>query len=168
MALVGNMLDTAFAGNPSSVNYAMFVAAFSMLSLIYLVLVAFNESFMGHRIIPIVLDALNTIFFFCAAIALAAALGVHSCGNNVGISTDISEIYLLIYSKRYTLTNHVTNGSHNRAKRCHEAQAVDAFLWFGFACYCVSLVFSIFASRGSVNLSGIRKGGPAMSQVSRA
>ena len=77
------MIDTAFSGNPSSVNYCIFVAVFSMLSLIYLVLVAFNESFMGHSMIPVALDLLNTFFFFCGGVALAAELGVHSCSNNV-------------------------------------------------------------------------------------
>ena len=59
-------------------------------------------------------------------------------------------------------------------KRCREAQASTAFLWFLFACYVASLVFS-FLGRGSVGggfnmrvgTSGIRRG-PSMSQTSRA
>jgi Membrane-associating domain len=83
MALVGNIIATAFAGNPSLINYDMFVAVFSMLSLIYLIATAFNEGFAGHPIIPVVLDLLNTLFFFCAAVAMAAELGTHSCSNQV-------------------------------------------------------------------------------------
>ena len=83
MALVGNMIADAFNGNPAIVNYTMFVAVFGMLSLIYLSAVAFNDSFSGHPIIPIVLDVLNTLFFFCGAVALAAKLGAHSCSNHV-------------------------------------------------------------------------------------
>lgn len=67
----------------------------------------------------------------------------------------------------YIHSNGTVNGSNNPSKRCHEAQAVDAFLWFGFATFLVSLVFSAFAAKGSgaPSRGGIRRGGPAMSQV---
>jgi len=83
MALVGNIIASAFAGNPSLINYDMFVAVFGMLSLFYLIASAWNDSFTGHSIIPVALDTLNVIFFFCAAVAMAAELGVHSCSNSV-------------------------------------------------------------------------------------
>lgn len=83
MALVGNMIDDAFSGNPSSVNYVMFTAAFSMFTLIYLIAGTLNPDWAIHPIIMIAVDALNCIFFFCAAIALAARLGAHSCSNPV-------------------------------------------------------------------------------------
>ena len=83
MALTGNIIADAIAGNPSSINYTMFVAVFSMLSLFYLFLVAFKEDFAVHPLIPVILDALNTLFFFAAAVALAARLHVHSCSNQV-------------------------------------------------------------------------------------
>ena len=83
MALVGNMIALAFSGNPSIVNYDMFVAVFSMLSLFYLLLVAFNDGFTGHPALPLALDALNVLFFFCGAVAMAAILKCHSCSNNV-------------------------------------------------------------------------------------
>lgn len=85
MALVGSIIAGAFAGNPSLINYDMFVAVFSMLSLIVLIAGAWNESFIGHPIIPLALDALNTLFFFAAAVAMAARLGVHSCNNRVSL-----------------------------------------------------------------------------------
>ena len=83
MALTGNIIADAIAGNPSSINYTMFVAVFSMLCLFYLFLVAFKEDFAIHPSIPLALDALNTLFFFAAAVALAARLHVHSCSNQV-------------------------------------------------------------------------------------
>ncbi len=83
MALVGNMIATSFAGNPSLINYDMFVAVFSMLSLFYLIAIAFKEQFTFHKFIPAGLDLLNVLFFFCAAVAMAAELGVHSCSNGV-------------------------------------------------------------------------------------
>jgi len=151
MALVGNIIADATGGNPSIINYDMFVAVFAMLSLFYLIAVAFNDSFMGHGAIPLALDVLNTLFFFCGAVATAAKLGVHSCGN-----------------ESYVRTNSVTDGSNHPGKRCHEAQASTAFLFFGFACFAASAFFSALGARSSgVNLrsGGIRRGGPSMSQV---
>jgi hypothetical protein len=82
MALIGNMIATAFAGNPSIVNYDMFVSVFGMLSLFYLLPAAFSEG-LSIPIVAITLDVLNTIFFLCAAIATAAYLHIHSCSNRV-------------------------------------------------------------------------------------
>jgi hypothetical protein len=81
-ALVGNVIATAFAGNPSSINYAIFVAVFSWIVLLIGLAAAWMEL---SDIIPIVLDALATIFTFVAGVVLAAKLGVHSCGNRVSI-----------------------------------------------------------------------------------
>ena len=89
MALIGNMIAEAFAGNPSLINYDMFVAVFSMLSLFYLFAATWNESFSIHPILPVALDLLNTLFFFCAAVAMAAELGAHSCSNSVSISNSL-------------------------------------------------------------------------------
>lgn len=82
MALVGNMIATAFAGNSSMVNYVMFVSVFGMGSLLYLLPTAFLDSF-SIPMINIPLDVLNVLFWFCAAVALPAYLGVHSCSNSV-------------------------------------------------------------------------------------
>jgi len=149
IALVGNMIADAFAGNPSIINYIMFASVFAMLTLFYLIPATFNESFAFHPMLMVGLDVINTLLFFCGAVALAAYLGVHSCGN-----------------RSYTHNNFVTNGSHNESKRCHEAQASCAFLWFGFAAFAVSAVLSALQSRGgSVGGSSFRRGGPAMSHV---
>jgi len=77
------MIATSFSGDPSLVNYDMFVAVFSMLSLFYLIAIAFKEQFTFHKFVPAGLDLLNALFFFCAAVAMAAELGVHSCSNKV-------------------------------------------------------------------------------------
>ncbi|KAJ5989038.1 hypothetical protein N7481_004248 [Penicillium waksmanii] len=151
MALIGNMISEAFSGNPSSINYTMFLSAFSMLSLFYLIPATYNPDWAIHPIIVIVVDALNCIFFFCAAIALAAKLESHSCSN-----------------KSYVLNNEITNGSSNPTKRCREAQASTAFLWFGWAGYMASVIISVFLARSAtVNLRG-RSGSrrrPNMAQV---
>jgi len=147
MALVGNMIATSYAGNSAMVNYDMFVSVFGMLSLLYLLPSAIM-GFMDIPMVKIALDALNVLFWFCAAVATAAYLGVHSCSNS-----------------RYTHANHITNGSPNTGKRCGEAQASTAFLWFGWAAFAASLAFSIMGGSGGVNLRGGMRRGPAMSQV---
>ncbi|KAF2642795.1 hypothetical protein P280DRAFT_468107 [Massarina eburnea CBS 473.64] len=148
MALVGNMIATSFAGNSSMVNYDMFVAVFGMLSLLYLLPTSILDNF-NVPIVNIALDVLNAIFWFCAAVATAAYLGVHSCSN-----------------RAYTTTNHITNGSLDSSKRCREAQASTAFFWFGWAAWVASTAFSVMSGRGTANLrGGVRRGGPSMSQV---
>lgn len=86
LALIGNMIADAFAGNPATVNYSMYTAAFSMFTLFYLVPASFNTDWAIHPIIMVVVDLLNAIFFVCAAIALAARLECHSCSNQVRYS----------------------------------------------------------------------------------
>ncbi|KAF7712163.1 Uncharacterized protein PECH_001006 [Penicillium ucsense] len=151
MALVGNMIDTAIAGNPSVVNYTMFVAAFSMLSLFYLFPASFNPDWAISPIIMIVVDALNMIFFFCAAVALPSYLHVHSCTNS-----------------GYLASNSITNGSFDMQKRCREAQASTAFLWFAWVGYLASLIISILMSRSAGSKLGSGGGSrrrPNMAQV---
>ncbi|KAK3686267.1 hypothetical protein LTR37_019990 [Vermiconidia calcicola] len=151
IALIGDMISDATSGNPSIVNYAMFCAIFAMLSLLYLIPATIKESLTIHPFLPLALDILNTLFWFCGAVAMAAKLGVHSCSNN-----------------DYLRRNGITNGADNRSQRCHEAQATCAFLWFGFATFAASTVLSGLGSGGGANLgsSGIRRGpAPSMSHV---
>jgi len=147
MALVGNMIATAYAGNSAMVNFDIFVSIFGMLSLLYLLPTAIMGSF-NIPMVNIGLDALNVLFWFCGAVATAAYLGVHSCSNSA-----------------YTTTNHITNGSHDTHKRCREAQASTAFMWFGWAAFVASLAFSVMNGRGNVNMRGGIRGAPSMSQV---
>ncbi|KAI9755217.1 MAG: hypothetical protein M1815_005155 [Lichina confinis] len=150
LALTGNMIAEAFAGNPSAVNFTIFVAVFAMLSLLYLIPASVKESLTIHPIIMLALDVINTLLFLIAGIVMAAKLGVHSCGN-----------------EDYLKSNSITNGSGNMGKRCHQAQAVTAFLWFGFAAFLASTVLSALGSRGGSSTRGspLRRGGPAMSTV---
>lgn len=83
LALIGNMIDASFSGNPATVNYSMYTSVFSMVTLIYLVPASVNIDWSGHPIIMIVLDILNAIFFLSCGIALAARLGCKSCTNEV-------------------------------------------------------------------------------------
>lgn len=83
MALVGNMIAEAIAGNHSAINFTMFVAVFAMLSLLYLIPASIVES-IAQPLVMVVLDAINTVLFLIAGIVMAARLGVHSCDNEVG------------------------------------------------------------------------------------
>ncbi|GFF32651.1 non-classical export protein 2 [Aspergillus udagawae] len=153
MALIGNIIAMAFAGNPATINYSMFVATFSMVSLFYLVPASINLNWAIHPIIMITVDVLNTIFFLTSAIALSARLEAHSCSNN-----------------NYTLHNEITNGAHNRQKRCREAQASAAFLWFAWAGYMASTIISIISARSSTvdmrsRTGRAPRGRPSMAQV---
>lgn len=91
MALTGNIIAGAFSGNPALINYDMVVAVVGMLSLFYLIAADWSDG-LGSPIISIALDGLNTLLFFCAAVAMAAELGAHSCSNKVCISPFIIEI----------------------------------------------------------------------------
>jgi hypothetical protein len=81
-ALIGNVIAEAFSGNPSSVNYAIFVAVFSWIVLLIGIVAAVMDS---ENIILIALDTLAVIFTFVAGVVLAAKLHVHSCGNTVSV-----------------------------------------------------------------------------------
>lgn len=145
-ALISDVISDAFSGNPSSINYAIFVAVLSWLVLLYGIAASIVESLN----IPIVLmigDALLALFTLIAGIVLAAKLHVHSCGNYA-----------------YTTTNSLTNGSNNPKKRCHELQASTAFFWFLWVTYMATLAFSIMNRNGGATRGGVRKG-PVMTQV---
>lgn len=84
LALVGNAIADAFSGNPSSVNFAIFVSTWSMLVLLYGVGAAFVDS-LAIPVALMALDAISTLLTFIAGVVLAAKLGVHSCGHQVHI-----------------------------------------------------------------------------------
>jgi len=164
MAIIGNMIASAFGGNPSVINYDMFTVVFGMLTLFYLIAIAFAEQFTFHKFVPAGLDLLNCFFYFCAAVATAAELGTHSCNNTVSyIKYDRNTCVALMIIQDYVTHNRVTNGSHNPSGRCREAQAATAFLWFTFALFVASLFFSLTSS-GGVNMRS-KRGNPMMSQV---
>ena len=82
MGLIGNMIATAYSGNSAMVNYDMFVSVFGLLSLLYFLPTSFLDGY-SMPMVDMALDALNVLFWFCAAVATAAYLGVHSCSNSV-------------------------------------------------------------------------------------
>ncbi len=78
------MIAEAINGNPSPINFTMFVAVFALLSLLYLIPASIVES-LAFPLVMIILDVINTLLFLIAGIVMAARLGVHSCGNDVSL-----------------------------------------------------------------------------------
>ena len=148
-AFMANNIDRATNGTHSIVNYSLFVGVWWLLTLLYFLPTSFLDKF-SIPVVDIAMDALSVLFGFCAAVALAAYLGAHSCSNAA-----------------YTLTNGVCNSSPNTQQNCRQAQATCAFLWFGWAAFVATLAINVMNGRGSgANLrGGIRRGGPSMSQV---
>lgn len=87
MALTDNMIDQWHYG-PAVINYALFVSLFGIFTLFYLLPAIFVQKLVIHPAIPLALDVLNLIFWFCGAVALAAELHVHSCSNQVRLQPD--------------------------------------------------------------------------------
>merc|ERR1739845_105836 len=84
-----------------------------------------THSFIEKFSIPIVdiaMDGLSVLFGFCAAVALPAYIGAHSCSN-----------------AGYTRSNKVLNSSADTEQNCRQAQATTAFLWFGWAAFVATL-----------------------------
>lgn len=81
-ALIGNVIAEAFAGNAATINFAIFVAVFSWVVLLFGGAAAFITS-LAIPIVLIALDGIATLLTFIAGVVLAARLGVHSCNNEV-------------------------------------------------------------------------------------
>jgi len=148
-AFMGNNIARATSGTSSIVNYSLFVGVWWLFTLLYFLPTSFIDKF-SIPIVDIAMDALSVLFGFCAAVALPAYLGAHSCSNVF-----------------YTSRNSVCNSSPQLERNCRLAQATTAFLWFGWAAFVATLILNIMNGRGSgVNMrGGIRRGGPSMSQV---
>lgn len=80
-SLIGNVIADHNGGDPSSINYAMFVAAFCWI--VWFIGIAGAVSDAVPAMVIVAADGLAIIFTFVAGVALAAKLHVHSCGNQV-------------------------------------------------------------------------------------
>jgi len=79
--LTGNVIGDSLNGTPASINYAMFSIVWGWFALLIGITSYFLEFI--PLIVVIFWDTWATIFIFCAAVELAAKLGVHSCFNDV-------------------------------------------------------------------------------------
>ena len=117
LALAGALVaNQPSGGAPSQINYAIFVGVFSLLTWFYTAgASSFSPDGLGSPFVIVILDCLNLLFYFAGGIAMAVALQVHSCGNI-----------------DYLRDNEIIAGS---TPRCHEAQTLTAFLWFGMSSF---------------------------------
>lgn len=175
--------------SPAVVNYVMFCAVIALLALLFLLPVAFNEAWGFHPVLPTALDGAIVLFWFCAAVALAAELGVHSCSNRVSLqnTSPLSRVnwqerlsrlplcaagvnvqcYVSITNivQDYVTSNKVMRGASQESSACREAQAATAFLWFGWVLFVASLAMSAMGFKSGGGASGGIRRGPAMAQV---
>ena len=83
MALIGNMIDEAYHQSASTVNYCLFVTAFALLSLFYLIPAAVSPKLAIHPLLVLTVDVLNAMIALTGAVALPSKLHAHSCSNRV-------------------------------------------------------------------------------------
>ena len=162
--MAGNNIARATNGTHSIINYTLFVGVWWLFTLLYFLPTAFIDKF-AIPIVDMVMDGLSVLFGFCAAVALPAYLGAHSCSNRVRNLLRSFGAHQLIDIQNYTLHNGVTTSSPGLEQNCRQAQTATAFLWFGWAAFVATLIFSAMAGKGGAARGGIRRGGPSMSQV---
>ena len=145
-ALIGNVIATNNDGHMAAINFTMFVAVLSWLSLLYGIVAAVVES-ISMPIALMALDGLTALFTLIDGIVLAALLSAVKCGDD---HHDKSPSWIAF-------------GSEDTEKRCRELQASTAFMWFLWATVAgsLSLLFLGFRRAGG----SIRSVHPHMSQL---
>lgn len=108
--MAGNNIARATNGTHSIINYTLFVGVWWLFTLLYFLPTAFIDKF-AIPIVDMVLDGLSVLFGFCAAVALPAYLGAHSCSNRVRHSITSSEKHLLTVTELHP------------PQRCHQQLA---------------------------------------------
>ncbi|KAI1959816.1 hypothetical protein LOZ58_004180 [Ophidiomyces ophidiicola] len=138
MGLIGDMLNDYRGHSQSTVNYVMFAVALALLTLFYLIAANASEKLAIHPVILFIVDALNLLFLFCAAVALPSKLHVPNCSNDLALQQ-----------------NTITNKSVSPRKACREAKAATAFLWFLLFTFLVTTIISaINMTGGWMGMSG--------------
>lgn len=149
LGLTGSLAaTTVWQGNPQ-VNFAVFAAAFAILTSSFYGVLAYLFAAFAWPVILAIFDFLNIVFLFAAATAVAAGIRVHLCSN-----------------QSYLDGNNIAQG---KSGRCRKAQASVAFLYFSFFIFLASGVFSIISVlKGGLfggSRSTARVGVPTVSQV---
>ena len=86
-AMAGNNIARATNGTHSIINYTLFVGVWWLFTLLYFLPTSFIDKF-AIPIVDMAFDGLSVLFGYCAAVALPAYLGAHSCSNRVRHSCD--------------------------------------------------------------------------------
>ncbi|CAK7897727.1 non-classical export protein 102 [[Candida] anglica] len=125
LGLTGSLAATTISHTNPQVNFAVFAAAFALLTSSFYGILAYLIEAFAWPVILATFDFLNLVFTFAAATAVAAALRVHSCDN-----------------KEYIDNNTIAQG---KTGRCRKAQASVAFLYISFFIFLASSVFSFIS-----------------------
>lgn len=155
LALSGALIQQQMrGGSPTRVNYSIFVAAFAALTHLYLFPATVVDR-IASPLLMVILDALNTLFYLCAGIAMAAQLNGNSCR-----------------SFHFVHNNGITNGGGyiSQSRRCREANAMTAFEWFAFAAFLGSLLIDLWNLKNQGRISRSRvdmRGARPMSEASQ-
>lgn len=149
LGLTGSLAATTVWQLNPQVNFAVFTAAFAILTSSFYGVLAYFFAAFAWPVILAVFDFLNIIFTFAAATAIAAGIHAHSCSNN-----------------DYLDGNNIAQG---KTGRCRKAQASTAFLYFSFVIFLASGIFSILSVLKGGLFGGAkstpRVGVPSVSQV---
>jgi uncharacterized membrane protein len=95
---MGNNIARSTNGTHSIVNYSLFVGIWWLFTLLYFLPTSFIDKF-SIPIVDIAMDALSVLFGFCAAVAMAAYLGAHSCSNYVRSITSMFRGFVLMVDR---------------------------------------------------------------------
>lgn len=144
-ALCGNALASNIRGPVATLNWTMFVVAWSWVASLY-GLAAVFFSVLAVPVILLALDGMATLLTFIDSIVLSARLMAVNCSSPGRRGRDW-----------------IGYGSNDTEKRCREIQASIVFMWFLWVTYCAILFFVIKDWRGG----GLwrRSPKPSMSQV---
>lgn len=151
IGLTGSLVATTINHYNPQVSFAVFAAAFGLLTSSVYGVAAYFIAALAWPVILFLFDFLNFVFTFAAATAIAANIHCHSCGN-----------------KEYREKNNIIQGS---VGRCRKAQASVAFLYISCFVFIASGVFSFISlvrggAFGHSRRSAAPKVGiPTMSQV---
>ena len=149
-ALVGNVIATnvnAAGSAEAAVNFAMFVAVLSWLAAIVGIAGSFVSA-LGNGMVRLLVDVVASLFTFIGAVVLAAKLRVPNCAD---------------LDRKALGDAYIAFGSLDDQKRCRELQASTVFMWFLFAAFVATMVFSFLSSRRG--MGGSVRSGPSMAQV---
>jgi hypothetical protein len=120
LGICGGLLhQQEYGGTPSRLNYSIYAAVLAASTLVLYLIPSTIFPRISYPIITITMDTLNTLFLLCASIAMAASMGAHSCSD-----------------RRFLENNVIIERS---SKRCHEANALTAFLWIATAVFAATM-----------------------------
>ena len=81
MGLTGSLAATTITQHNPQINFAVFAAAFGLLTSSFYGVFAYFVAAFAWPVILFVFDFLNFVFTFAAATAIAAGIRAHSCSN---------------------------------------------------------------------------------------